>query len=189
MLKSAAYIASIFLMLAVFTACENDLSKVKAIELKQKGEVEITKQAEIIYSDSAKVKARLKTPILYNHKTTNPYYEMPQGIEVVFFDENLKQTSKVTSDYAIRKENQKIVELQRNVVAVNAEGRTFKSEELIWDENLKRFYSNKVVTIITDKATISGTSFWATEDFSYYEIKQGAGPIQFNGDMGLSPQN
>jgi LPS export ABC transporter protein LptC len=114
---------------------------------------------------------------------------MPQGIEVVFFDENLKQTSKVTSDYAIRKENQKIVELQRNVVAVNAEGRTFKSEELIWDENLKRFYSNKVVTIITDKATISGTSFWATEDFSYYEIKQGAGPIQFNGDMGLTPQN
>jgi hypothetical protein len=61
MLKFAAYIASLFFILAVFTACENDLSKVKAIELKQKGEVEITKQAEIIYSDSAKVKARLKT--------------------------------------------------------------------------------------------------------------------------------
>ncbi len=178
--KPLILIFSIFL----FAACENDMSRVKEIELKQKGEVEITKQAEIIYSDSAKVKAKLKAPILYNHKTSNPYYEMPKGIEVVFYDKDLKQTSKVTSDYAIRKENQKIVELKKNVVAVNAEGRTFKSDELIWDANLKRFYSNKVVTITTDKATISGTSFWATEDFSYYEIKQGAGPIQFNENIG-----
>jgi LPS export ABC transporter protein LptC len=185
MFKSILYSTFLASSLCLLAACENDMSKVKEIELKQKGEIEITKQAEIIYSDSARVKAKLKTPILYNHKTTaNPYYEMPKGIEVIFYDANLKQTSKVTSDYAIRKENQKIVELKKNVVAVNAEGRTFKSEELIWDENLKRFYSNKVVTISTDKATISGTSFWATEDFSYYEIKQGAGPIQFNQDFG-----
>lgn len=184
MFKSALNIFLLASSLFLFAACENDLSKVKAIEIKQKGEVEITKQAEIIYSDSAKVRAKLKTPILYNHKTSTPYYEMPKGIEVIFYDANLKQTSKVTSDYAIRKENQKVVELKKNVVAVNAEGRTFKSEELIWDENLKKFYSNKVVTINTDKATISGTSFWATEDFSYYEIKQGAGPIQFNQNLG-----
>jgi LPS export ABC transporter protein LptC len=181
-LKALAHI-TLFVLATFFVACENDLSKVKAIELQEKGQVEITKEAEIIYSDSAKVKAKLKTPILYNHKTSDPYYEMPKGIEVIFFDDNLQQTSKVTSDYAIRKEKQKVVELKKNVVAVNAEGKTFKSEELIWNENLKRFYSNQLVTITTDKAVISGTSFWATEDFSYYEIKQGAGPIQFNDDL------
>lgn len=180
MLKAKKHIIFGILSLC-FAACENDMSKVKQIELKQKEEIEITKGAEIIYSDSARVKAKLTTPILYNHKTAkNPFYEMPKGIVVIFYDENLKQTSKVTSEYAIRKENEKIIELKKNVVATNAEGKTFKSEELIWDENLKRFYSNRVVTITTDKATISGTSFWATEDFSYYEIKQGAGPIQFN---------
>ena len=68
-------------------------------------------------------------------------------------------------------------------MATNNKGETFKSEELIWDENQKRVYSNLLVSIITDKATISGTSFWAKEDFSYYEIKQGAGPIQFNQDF------
>ncbi len=184
MLKTKQYIILGLLGFSL-AACENDLSKVKEIALKQKEEIEITKGAEIIYSDSARVKAKLTTPILYNHKTsTNPFYEMPNGIVVIFYDDKLKQTSKVTSEYAIRKENEKIVELKKNVVATNAEGKTFKSEELIWDENLKRFYSNRVVTITTDKATISGTSFWATEDFSYYEIKQGAGPIQFNQDFG-----
>lgn len=184
MFKQAKHLlfATISLLLWA-SSCKNDLKKIKEIELKQKGEVEVTKQAEIIYSDSARVKAKIKTPILIHHKDANPYYEMPKGIEVIFYDNNLQQTSKVTSDYAIRKENQKIVELRKNVVATNIKGETFKSEELIWDENLKRFYSNLLVSIITEKATISGTSFWATEDFSYYEIKQGAGPIQFNQDF------
>jgi LPS export ABC transporter protein LptC len=167
-------------------ACgENDLSKVKEIELKQKGEVEITKVAEIIFSDSTHVKAKINTPILYHHKTTTPFYEMPKGIEILFYDKDLKQTSKVTSEYAIRRESQKIVELKKNVVATNAEGSTFKSEELIWDENLKRFYSNQLVTINTGKDQITGPGFWANEDFSYYEIKQGSGSFRFN--EGLQP--
>lgn len=174
----------LFASCLLFTACENDLSKVKQIELKQKEEVETTIGAQIIYSDSAKVKAKLTTPLLINHKSLkDPYYDMPKGITVVFYDDSLHESSRVTADSAIRKVNQKIVELHRNVVATNAKGQTFKSEELIWDENLKKFYSNRVVTITTDKATISGTSFWANEDFSYYEIKQGAGPIEFNDDL------
>jgi len=184
MLKNLAHIFILCLGFTLLTRCENDLSNVRAIELRQQGEVEFTKQAEIIYSDSARVKAKLKAPELYHHKTKDPYYEMPKGIEVIFFDAFLKQTSKVNSEYAIRKENQRTVELRKNVVAVNNKGETFRSEELIWDENQKRFYSNKVVNISTNKATISGTSFWATEDFSYYEIVQGAGPIQFNENLG-----
>lgn len=184
MLKNTCCLVFCVISFVFLTGCENDLNNVRAIELRQQGEVEFTQEAEIIFSDSAKVKAKLKTPELYNHKIKDPYYEMPKGIEVVFFDEFQKQSSKVTSEYAIRKENQRIIELRKNVVAVNNKGETFRSEELIWDENLKRFYSNKVVHISTNKATISGTSFWATEDFSYYEIVQGAGPIQFNEDLG-----
>lgn len=172
-----------------FTACENDLSKVKEIEQKQKDNVEITKGAEIIYSDSAYVKATLKTPILYNYKTTTPYMEMPKGIEITFYDKDLKQTSKVVSDYAIRKESLKTVELKKNVIATNAEGKTFKSEELIWDENLKRFYSNQLVTINTGGNLITGPGFWSNEDFSYYEIKQGAGIFNFKGDLNQNLEN
>ncbi len=164
-------------------ACgSGDLKKVKQITLEEKVQVDSTRGAEIIYSDSAKVKANLKAPLLLYFKTKSPYYEMPEGIDVVFYDDNLKPSSNVVADYAIRRENEKLVELRKNVVAKNAEGKTFKSEELFWDENTKKFYSNTLVTIVTEQATISGTSFWALEDFSYYEIKQGAGPIQFNTD-------
>lgn len=174
---------------AVIACGSGDLKKVGQINLQDTVQVDTTKGAEIIYSDSAKVKARLKAPVLLYFKTKSPYYEMPKGIDVVFYDDQLKPTSTVVSDYAIRKENEKLVELRKNVVAKNAEGKTFKSEELIWDENTKKFYSNTLVTIITDQATISGSSFWALEDFSYYEIKQGAGPIQFNTDIDSTVTN
>ncbi len=175
------------LTLIILGSCENDLSKVKEIEKKQKGEVEITKGAQIIYSDSAHVKAKLNAAIIYHFKTATPYYEMPQGIEVLFFDKDLKQTTKVTSKYAIQRENQKIIQLKKEVVATNAEGSTFESEELIWDENTKKFYSNLPVTITLNKGLptqkiINGPGFWANEDFSYYEIRQGSGVFNFKGD-------
>ncbi|MBC7655258.1 MAG: LPS export ABC transporter periplasmic protein LptC [Oligoflexus sp.] len=186
-MRSLTNIFIFSLTLMIFASCENDLSKVKEIEKKQKGEVEITKGAEIIYSDSAYVKAKLTTPILYHYKTATPYYEMPKGIEILFFDKNLKQTTKVTSKYAIQRENQKIIQLKKNVVVVNAEGSTFESEELIWDENTKKFYSNLPVTITLNKGLptqkiINGPGFWANEDFSYYEIKQGSGVFNFKGN-------
>lgn len=185
MLRIFAYIFQLCIGTILLTGCENDLSNVRAIELRQQGEVEFTKQAEIIYSDSARVKARLKTPELYNHKTKDPYYEMPKGIEIIFYDAFLKQTSKVTSEYAIRKENQRIVELRKNVVATNAQGKTFKSEELIWDENLKRFYSNKFVTIqAPNQDAFYGPGFWSNEDFSYYEIRQASGVFSLKEDLG-----
>jgi LPS export ABC transporter protein LptC len=112
---------------------------------------------------------------------------MPKGIEVLLFDKNLKQTTKVTSKYAIQRENEKVVQLKKNVVATNAEGSTFESEELIWDENTKKFYSNLPVTITLNKGLptqkiIHGPGFWANEDFSYYEIRQGSGVFNFKGD-------
>jgi LPS export ABC transporter protein LptC len=178
------------LLLISLSACQSDLKNAKEIALKEEDlQVETTIGAEIIYSDSTKVKAKLKAPLLIYYKTGTPYYEMPKGIDVVFYDDQLKPSSTVVSDYAIRRESEKVVELRNNVVATNAEGRIFKSDELFWDENTKKFTSNKLVTIITDRATISGTSFWALEDFSYYEIKGGSGPIIFDDSSDTTSTN
>ncbi len=176
-------LGALFLM-SLFMSCENDLEKVKQISAKKlKVPVERTIGVEIIYSDSARVKAKLKTPLLLHYKTQKPYFEMPKGIIVDFFDEKLKPTSKVISDYAIRRENEKLVELRKNVVATNVKGDTFKSDELIWDENKKRFFSNKQVTINTSGRFITGTSFWSNEDFTYYEIDQGTGTFDVKDDL------
>lgn len=167
----------IFALLVVFgSSCENDLKDVERISSKSVTlPVDKSYGVQIIYSDSAVVKGKLITPELLHYKTSRPYYEMPKGVTIIMYDKNRHQTSNVKADYAIRRENEKIVELRKNVVAVNEDGKTFRSDELIWDENLRRFYSNKLVSITTKSQTIYGTSFWSNESFTYYEIKQSTG--------------
>lgn len=178
--KPAGMFGALILSSAIlFSACENDLKKVEQISAK-KLVVPVDKSTgvEIIYSDSAKVRAKLITPELLNFKTEKPYIEMKKGLTIIFYDENLQETSRLKADYAIRYERENSVELKRNVVASNIKGETFKSDELFWDENKRRFYSNKLVSITSKDNVLYGTSFWANEDFSYYEIVQSTGDLR-----------
>lgn len=174
----------IFFILVVFSACENDLKDVEKISAKAVAiPVDTSTGVEIIYSDSAKVQAKLMAPELLHYNTAKPYYEMKKGVTVIMYDDFLTETTRITSDYAIQRENEKVVELRKNVVVTNKKGETFKSEELIWDQNTRKCYSNKLVSIITSSQTIYGTTFWAKEDFSYYEI------MQSTGNFDVSSQN
>jgi LPS export ABC transporter protein LptC len=177
--------ALFFLCLFLFS-CENDLRDVEKLS-SQQTEIPVDKSTgvTVIYSDSAKVKAKMITPELLQYKTDKPYTEMKKGVTVVFYDQYQQESSTIRADYAIRRERESIVELRRNVVAVNNKGETFKSEELIWNDALKRFYSNKLVTITSGENIIHGTSFWANEDFSYYEITQSTGDLSLTEEQGF----
>lgn len=165
------FCAAVITLLAA--SCENDLKDVEKIS-SQKAALPVDRSTgvELTYSDSAEVKAKLLAPELLQYNTANPYYEMNKGVTIIIYDENQQETSRITADKGLRRQNEKIVELRNNVVVVNKKGETFKSEELIWNENTRRCYSNKLVSITTANQTIYGTSFWAPEDFSYYEISQ-----------------
>jgi LPS export ABC transporter protein LptC len=168
-------------------SCENDLKDVEEIS-SQKLSVQVDRSdtVEVIYSDSAKVKAKLIAPEVLHYKTTTPYYEMPKGILVIFFDENQNESGRTTSDYAIRKEVEKIVELKKNVVVVNAKGEKLTSDEVIWDEAKHRFYSDKMVTVTLANGTILyGTGFWADQDLKNYNIDQATGNINVPQNQGF----
>lgn len=164
------------------SSCENTLKEIERVaSYKTTIPVDRSTGVELIYSNDAIVKAKLFTPELLHYNTAKPYYEMKKGVTIIFIDGNQQESSRVVADYAIRKEYEKTMELRKNVVATNREGETFKSEELIWDEKTRRFYSDKMVAIQTPSQTIYGTRFWANEDFSYYEIEQSTG--NFNVDQ------
>ncbi len=181
----------LMLLLPVFFwSCENDLKKVQQISSREVNKpVETTIGVDVIYSDSAKVKARMTAPLMLNYtetKKVKPYYKMPKGIKIDFYDPKQKLISTVTAEYAITKNLNKIIELHRNVVVVNDKGDTFKSEELIWDQVGKRFYSNQFSTLAkTDGNTISGSTFKCNEDLSRPEFLQSTG--KFNVNQGLNP--
>ena len=139
---------------------------------------------DVIYSDSAYVKAKGYAPV-FDKVTPSVgaiYNEMPKGVKIEFFDQFLKSTGTITSNYAIQKETEKITIFRKNVIVVS-DKITFTTEELTWDENKKMYYSPYGTVTTKDGDVITGTEFFAPQDFSTYKIIDAAGTTSIKGDL------
>lgn len=157
-------------------SCENDLRDVEKISADNSLlPVDKSYGVEVIYSDSAIVKAKMLAPQVDRYKDKK-YDEMIKGVTLIFYDENQKETSRIVSDYAIRREGEGLVELRKNVVATNIKGDVYKSDELIWDEKQKKFYSNKMVQVTQKNGNVLfGTGFESDETFKKSRIFNATG--------------
>lgn len=176
------------LMLAVISlaSCnDDDLKNTATISAKK---ITLSKDrsigVDVTYSDSAYVKAIGFAPIL--DKVTPSvgaiYNEMPKGVKIEFFDKFFKKTGTITSNYAIQKQTEKITIFRKNVIVVS-DNITFTTEELTWDENKRMYYSPYGTVTTKDGDVITGTEFFAPQDFSTYEIIDAAGTTSIKGDL------
>jgi hypothetical protein len=74
-----------------------------------------------------------------------------------------------------------LIEFRKNVVATNAQGQIFKSDELIYDMNTKKMYSKKPVEILSPNGDIvDGIGFDSNESFYPWHIVQTTGMWHVN---------
>jgi LPS export ABC transporter protein LptC len=174
---AALFLPALLLGMLLLGACENDLNKIKAISAKVANlPIDTTRGVEVIYSDSALVKGRMLTPLLIHYVVAKPYYVMPTGVKVIFYDKDQKETGNIVSDSAVQRDKEKLIEFYKNVVATNAKGETFKSDELIWDQGKKILYSNKPVVITTATGDIiNGINFKSDEKLNHPIFGQSTG--------------
>jgi LPS export ABC transporter protein LptC len=166
----AKQVTSLFLPALLFGmlllgACENDLNKIKEISAKQASQpIDTTRGVEVIYSDSAILKGIMRTPLMIHYAIAKPYYKMPAGVKVIFYDINAKETGNIVADLGLDRDAEKIIEFHHNVVCTNAKGETFKSDELIWDMVKKIIYSNKPVQMTTPTGNIMNGKDFKSDD-------------------------
>lgn len=171
--KYSLSLLSISIMgILLFTACENEMKDINAIEnIKQEEALDLYKQVKIIYSDSAIVKAQLTGPEMkIYHDTTggkNNNYEFEKGLQIIFYDALGTETQRIKSDYGIQRATQGITEFRKNVVINMADGSIIKSEEIFYDENQKIYYNSVPITFEFKDArgNLQATSFRSDTDF------------------------
>ena len=162
----------------LLSSCENSLNDIKKIASEEENKpISTSTDVDVIYSDSAKVKARMFAPVMIElDDKVKPYQEMPKGIKIIFYDEKLQKKGIITSDYAIRLEKENTITFRKNVVATNAQGETFKSDELVYDQTAKTLHSNKPVQItMTNGNVMNGTGFKSNESLYPWTIDQATG--------------
>lgn len=168
----ASLLAYSIIGILLFTACENEMKDINAIENIQKEEaVDIYKDVKIIYSDSAVVKAQLTGPEMkIYHDTTqgrNNNYEFEKGLQIIFYDADGNETQRIKSDYGLQRSQDGITEFRKNVVINMADGSVIKSEEIFYDENQKIYYNTVPITMDFKDArgSLQATSFKSDTDF------------------------
>ena len=165
-----------------FSSCENDIAVVNTITSvnEKKLPVQSDVNVEIMYSDSARVRAKLTGPKLDRYSGAKPYMEVPKGLEIIFYDEHHKEQTKLTADYGIGFDNgngMEHMEAKRNVVVINQKGDKLNTEHLIWNAITKKIFTDEFVKITTKDEIIWGDGLIANQDFSDYTIKNVRGQI------------
>ena len=161
-------------------SCENKLDTVNLITAKDQTPLGSEQNASIVYTDSAKIKFKLNAPEIERYGGPDPYQVAPKGVTVDFYNDSMSINGYITANYAIRHEKTDIMEADNNVVMVNKKGDRLNTEQLFWNENTHRIYTNKYVEITTSSEIIYGDGLESNEDFTQYTITNIRGTIVLN---------
>ncbi len=154
----------------IFAYCQPDLEKIETITAEYDEPVESLFDVEIVQSSYAKTQAIIKSPRIDRYDNDQPYLELPEGLEVVFYDTLMNPTSRLKANYAISYDIKKIIEAKNDVVVVNEFNEKLNTEHLIWDQKQEIIYSDKFVKITTETEVLYGDGFESDERFEKWKI-------------------
>jgi len=162
-------------------ACEEIKKETRQVFSEEDTAIEVGKDVEILYSDSAVVRVRVTGPVLYNRlDRDDPRQEFPQGVKIEFLQPNLSIRSTLTAKTATRRQEKGQIIARDSVVMTTIEQERLETEELIWDEKTAKVYTEKFVKVTKPGEIIYGYGLEADQDFSYWKIKVPKGRIKID---------
>jgi LPS export ABC transporter protein LptC len=151
----------------------------------QSHHTEMAKDVVLKYSSNGQLRAKMRAPI-FEHKTElePPYIDISGGFVVDFFNEG-QPTSVLTAKKARLFEKTSNVLVRDSVKVVGENGETLRTQELIWNQDKQKFFTDKAVTIQTKDNIIHGDGMEANQDFTDYTILNPRGVISLDNSQKL----
>lgn len=172
-----------FFVSLLFLGCENDPELVNRSN-ERKPAIEEAFAITSYLSANGQLRAKLTSPYMKRYTLDSTYLEFSRSLHVNFYDSAGKVESQVDALYGKYLETQSKVYLRDSVVAFNVKGDTLRTPDLWWDQNNKKFYTDKVVRFKSaSKIIYGGKGFEADQDLSNYTIFQPTGIIMVPDSM------
>lgn len=158
-------------MMGMMAACENSDEELRERTRKKMG-VDEALNVESLFSQAGKLKAKLTSAIMYRYQDTLPRIEFPNKLHVDFYNDSLQIESILDAKYGRYIEGQNKMYLRDSVVVIQKFNQdTLRCEELWWDQNKERFYSDKPIKITKKDGTVlPGKGLEASQDFRNIKI-------------------
>ena len=160
-------------------SCTNDTKLVQEFVSDEQQPIEQIKGAELLHTENGTVKVRLVASRIERFQNIQPALIFSDHLEVYFYNDSSQLQSTLMADYASIDEKKKIMLAQNNVILISNDDKKLETNELVWDENKNKIYTDKKVKITTGKEVVYGEGFTSTPDFKQYSITKIHGTFDF----------
>lgn len=161
------------------SACDDANKELRQIFTEDDVAIEVARDVEILYSDSAIVRVRVTGPLLHNYNSReDARQEFPAGIRMEFMQSDRAIRCTLTAKKAVRQQEKGLITARDSVVLVTTKQEMLETEELIWDEKSGKVRTEKFVKVTQPGEVIYGFGLEAEQDFSYWKILVPKGRIK-----------
>jgi LPS export ABC transporter protein LptC len=159
----------------VLFGCRNDLERVAAVEVPPASPDRVTVGAVYDMVDDGRVRNRLTAGRISEWSGEKRRYELEQGVRVEFLGPDGTPTSTLTAQRGEVLPLEKRMEVNGDVVFVNAKGERLETEQLTWHQDSARVRTDRPVRVVRAHDVLHGEGLDAAEDFSRYVIRRTTG--------------
>ncbi len=122
-----------------------------------------------LYSDSAKLQIKLTAPVQQEYENGDGIF--PEGLYVEFYGNPGQMTSTLKANYGKQDKRKDLYTARGKVEVENLQKKEkLETEELFWDKNRGKIYTDKFVRITTADEILTGEGLQANQGFTNWRI-------------------
>lgn len=169
--------AAIFVVVLATTSCGSDNRETIAISADHETFPTMrTLNVSTMISDSGYTRYHITTPLwLMFEEAHEPHWYFPDGMFIVQFNDSMQESGTFTADTATYFSAKKLWRFDRNVRMRNIDGDRFATQQLFWDQNTRKIYSDSFIHIERADRIIEGYGFVSNENMTTYTIRHPSG--------------
>lgn len=140
-----------------------------------------TKNVSTLISDSGVIQYKIVSPIwkVYDQIDT-PYWVFPEGLYLQKYDRQFNVIATVAADSARYFKDRKLWKLMGRVELTKAPKDLFQSQELYWNQNTNKIYSDSFIHIETATHVLEGIGFISNDKLTEYRVIKPMGIFPVN---------
>lgn len=132
-----------------------------------------TTDVSTLISDSGYTKYHVTAPLWQMFEDAEePFWRFPDGIELEQYDTEMRTQSTVVCDSAVYFSRKRLWRLDGNVVMVNTQADSFLTQQLFWDQQSRKIYSDSFIHIVRTDRTIEGYGFESDQSMLSYTVNR-----------------
>jgi len=171
---------TLLMLTLLLLGCENDIERINMLTDQTETPILKSKNIEVIYSDSARVKVHIIAAEYQSFPDVDPPYdEFSKGMEVYFYNDSMKIESEIRSDYTIYYPKEQLWHATGNVIARRLDnGDALYTEELFWDMENEIIYSDSYTRVHNEENILYGKrGFKSHQNLSNWQLIGSSGTI------------